>query len=545
MAETDEWIDHLRSVNRKESTLRTHRNNVKRCLLYLWADLRSTEAADITTDDIQYLWRTLPVKESVRMSYLRSLSGMVEFHTGVDIVRRTEILHNRESRDRVFIDDDDFRVAYAAADPLQRVVLCLGAYMGLRRIEMHAIRDCDIDRGILTVHGKGHGQEGLVAYMTVPEPVMNAIDEYRASPMKQGQRADDYLLQCLGKGGRLHRMHISRISDAVTDLGKSTGVRITTHSLRRYYATTLYYTTACDIQTVRRLMRHADVSTTLKCYVDAYDKVARDASNRLVEHISVIVGEGQDGCGRRRRPSPGETDLRCVDAHRHEDRVHDPGAVDDVAGVVRPLHDADPPVLDGRGDELRVVAPDAVPAAGDDCDRHVHPGQVLCRDVGLGQHHPHLGILAVRVAEPVQGHPQALQGLWPGVRAAGDQPGQDARVLGGEHEPDDRPVAEPADGGAVQLQLPDELRQVVHHVLVVVLVHWRALAVAAGVHEVQREHLPEILRRPVEDGVVLAVPVKQDQRGTAALHLVIERHAVGGDAHARVILAGDIKLWES
>lgn len=300
MAETDEWIDHLRSVNRKESTLRTHRNNVKRCLLYLWADLRSTEAVDITTDDIQYLWRTLPVKESVRMSYLRSLSGMVEFHTGVDIVRRTEILHNRESRDRVFIDDDDFRVAYAAADPLQRVVLCLSAYMGLRRIEMHAIRDCDIDRGILTVHGKGHGQEGLVAYMSVPEPVMDAIDEYRASPMKQGQRADDYLLQCLGKGGRLHRMHISRISDAVTDLGKSTGVRITTHSLRRYYATTLYYTTACDIQTVRRLMRHADVSTTLKCYVDAYDQVARDASNRLVEHISVIVGEGPAGGGRHR-----------------------------------------------------------------------------------------------------------------------------------------------------------------------------------------------------------------------------------------------------
>ena len=95
-------------------------------------------------------------------------------------------------------------------------------------------------------------------------------------------------------------MHISRISDAVTDLGKSTGVRITTHSLRRYYATTLYYTTACDIQTVRRLMRHADVSTTLKCYVDAYDQVARDASNRLVEHISVIVGEGPSGDRRHR-----------------------------------------------------------------------------------------------------------------------------------------------------------------------------------------------------------------------------------------------------
>lgn len=289
MAQTNEWIDYLRSKNRKETTLKTHRNNVERCLLYLWSDLRSTEAEDITEDDVNYLWRALPVKESVRMAYLRSLSGMVEFHTGVDIVKRANILHNRDSRYRVFIRDADFKRAYEAADPLQTLVLCLGAYMGLRRGEMHQIRDCDIDRGTLTVHGKGHGEEGLVAYIRIPDPVADAIRIYRESPMKKGPRADDYLIQTRGRDGRLHRCHISRITDAVTDLEKQTGIRITTHSLRRYYATTLYYSTGCDIQTVRKLMRHADVSTTLKCYVDAYDQTAMDAADRLVEHVVGVV----------------------------------------------------------------------------------------------------------------------------------------------------------------------------------------------------------------------------------------------------------------
>lgn len=290
MLQTDQWLDHLRTMNRKENTLRTHRYNVRRCLLFLHCDDRPTDAGAITTDDIQYLWRTLPMKEDVRRSYLRSLSCMVEHHTGTDIVKRTDILHNRESRERVFIRDSDFRRAYAVADPLQRLVLCLGAYMGLRRGEMQAIRDGDIDGDVLTVHGKGHGEHGLVAYLDIPPSVAEAIDAYRDSDMKSGDRADDYLLQNRGRDGTLHRIDLSRISYAVHDLADRAGVRMTTHSLRRFYATTLYYTTGCDLQTVRKLMRHSDVTTTLKCYVDAFDEEAMAASEKLTEHIDGLVG---------------------------------------------------------------------------------------------------------------------------------------------------------------------------------------------------------------------------------------------------------------
>lgn len=129
MTQAEKWLDYLRSMGRKENTLGTHRSNVKQCLMFLLADGRDYEASKITTDDVMYLWRTIPVKEEVRRAYLRSLAGMIVYYTGVDVVKQTNILHNREVRNRVFITKDEFRLAYAAADPFQRVILCLGAYM--------------------------------------------------------------------------------------------------------------------------------------------------------------------------------------------------------------------------------------------------------------------------------------------------------------------------------------------------------------------------------------------------------------------------------
>lgn len=289
MSETDQWLQSLRSNGRKESTIRTHRGNVHRCLLCLIADGRTTEAAGIGPDDVMHLWRSLEVKESVRTAYLRSLAGMVAFHTGRDVVKGTNILHNRAVNDRIFITEDEFIAAYSAADPFQCVILCLGAYMGLRRGEMAAIRDGDLSDGILTVHGKGHGEEGLVFKMQVPEPVIAAVNAYRSSPMKAGERMDDHLLQTRDHRGRLHGAHVSRISDAVSRLAKATGSRMTTHSLRRFYATSLYYETGCDIQTVRSLMRHSDVTTTLRCYVDACDIREKKASEALTRYIGSLL----------------------------------------------------------------------------------------------------------------------------------------------------------------------------------------------------------------------------------------------------------------
>ena len=293
MGQVDEWLDHLRNHGRKDNTLATYRNNIRQCFYLLRFHGLPTDVRLLQVEHIVLLWRELPVKEGVKRSYLRNLSGLVEYHTGVDIVKKANLLYNRECHDRLFIDKAEFKLAFSAANEYQKVILCLGAYMGLRRAEMANIRDGDIRNNILTIHGKGHGVDGMVTNLRIPPRVLEAIEVYRASKYKQGERADDYLLQCRSWNGTLHRVHLNKISDTVARLGRSVGISLTTHSLRRFYATTLYYDANCDLQTMRKLMRHADVATTLKCYVNANDREERKASDTLMILIDELIDCGE------------------------------------------------------------------------------------------------------------------------------------------------------------------------------------------------------------------------------------------------------------
>ncbi len=288
MEQTDAWLQNLLLNGRKKNTCTTHRNNVRQCLRQLVIGGMSTDVFEMDSETILFLWGALKVKEEVKITYVRSFAQMVRFHTGRDILKDARILRNREQFNRVFISTEDFCRVHRQADPFQRLILCLGAYMGLRRKEMAELRDEDIVGDMMTIHGKGHG-DGLIVTMKMPKPVIDAIDNYRNSPFKMGVKADDYLIQTRSHEGILHKSTPSRVGQEMSKLAKDTGIRITTHSLRRFFATTLYYETDCDIQTVKSLMRHADLSTTMKCYVDAYQKNERDASDKLTEYITRMI----------------------------------------------------------------------------------------------------------------------------------------------------------------------------------------------------------------------------------------------------------------
>ncbi len=119
-------MDHLRAINHKKNTINIHHNNVHRCLLFSWSDNRSTKAEDIYPNNIQYLWRNIPLREKVRISYFRNLSCMVTHYIGVDMIKHRGILRNREPREKVFISDDDLRTISTTIDPFQRLIICLG-----------------------------------------------------------------------------------------------------------------------------------------------------------------------------------------------------------------------------------------------------------------------------------------------------------------------------------------------------------------------------------------------------------------------------------
>ena len=76
------------------------------------------------------------------------------------------------------------------------------------------------------------------------------------------------------------------VGDIVHRLGKRAGVDCSTHCLRRLYATTLY-DRGTDIDTLRRMMRHEQVNTTLRCYLDADPRKIAEAESGLLDDLEL------------------------------------------------------------------------------------------------------------------------------------------------------------------------------------------------------------------------------------------------------------------
>lgn len=296
MTQVDDYCDYLIATGRKKSTIRVYRTQLRACIDLLAKGGRPTDAAEITEESIYYLIRTLDMAEPSVRSYLMVLNGMIEYYTGIPIVRKMRILWNRPVRHRVFITTDDFIRLFKIADDRERVVLVLGAFMGLRREEMQHIRLSDIRRDRIIIHGKGHGKNGLVYEQPMPIEAREIIDKYLRwrSSLTGDDRSDGRLIVYHDKKRNVIDHYCDgcgALSDMIRDLGKRADIEVTCHSLRRLYCTNLYYGIdgegGCDLATVKDLMRHASINTTLQCYIDVKDQ----EKDRAVRNFGARFGE--------------------------------------------------------------------------------------------------------------------------------------------------------------------------------------------------------------------------------------------------------------
>lgn len=291
MKQVYEYLDDLRRTGRKETTIKTYEKVLTQVITILGESGRPTKAEEITTDEICYLYRTLTTKEETTRFYLRVLSGMVYHYTSVDIVKKSNLLWNRAQHNRRFLSDSEVRTLYQAGGPVERIIIVLGAFMGLRREEISKIRDEDIHGDTITIHGKGHTEAGLVKDMRMPPFVQRELDAYRSWKRRYLSSGDGYLVQTASPKTRmmLRRITPSNVAQRLRVLGESVGIHVSPHALRRYFATTIYYQVDCDIQTMASMMRHANVSTTFKCYVQPYDAKERETQAKVDNYIASIL----------------------------------------------------------------------------------------------------------------------------------------------------------------------------------------------------------------------------------------------------------------
>lgn len=242
-------------------------------------------------DEFLLLRMKSTVSERTCKREIEILRRFIRYLTGKEPLR-FKLLWNQTddfAPNRKFIDSGQWEKLVDGVPARTRLILYLGAGMGLRRAEIAKIKLTDIDGRFLTVHGKGHGPEGKVVRLEMPAPVIDAIVDWLPERLefirKWGDNSDGYLLinQWRGKGTP---MTPGKVGDVVRRLGRERGIEFTAHSLRRLYASTIHKS-GVEMDTLRRMMRHVNVQTTLSCYVNA-DPDRMNAARDLVS--SALLG---------------------------------------------------------------------------------------------------------------------------------------------------------------------------------------------------------------------------------------------------------------
>jgi len=227
--------------------------------------------SDVSPEDLTVLRDALSVCETSKKLYMIAIGRLQECLGKPNSLKRADLLWNKCDHRRVFISMEDFKAMLVDCTPRERIVMMLGAYMGLRRSEICGIRLEDIKQDHIIVHGKGHGSDGKTVHVTIPAPVRREIDTW----MRYKEDSDWLVPNSKGQ-----KMTSDQIGRMIHDISERNGVQMTPHSLRRLYATTLY-DAGVDLNTIRVLMRHNSINTTLSCYIDVNPQRREDALDKL------------------------------------------------------------------------------------------------------------------------------------------------------------------------------------------------------------------------------------------------------------------------
>lgn len=266
------WLSELIAHGRSESSVKTYRSMLSIAKKTLDEIGVGMNAAKIDTEIIHRMIPLIEAKEDSKRQILRTLGSWIEWETGKNPFKDAKILWNKADKKRTFIDESVLDAALRESAPRERLIILLGAKMGLRCVEISRITMSDLTAERLVIRGKGH-QDGKIVSAIIPPSVRDALDKWLPIREKFENGSSDALILTIKGTG----ISPGSIQEIFCDLSERIGVKITPHSLRRLFAMTLYRKHNVDLLDVSRLMRHESISTT-QLYIredkELLDKIA-------------------------------------------------------------------------------------------------------------------------------------------------------------------------------------------------------------------------------------------------------------------------------
>lgn len=230
-------------------------------------------------------------KDSTVQNYLWNFGLFLDYATGNNPFELAKLRFSTSQVQRQFIFKNEWMKLYEVADVTEKLILSLGATMGLRKKEIIGLKVEDIQGMKLVIRGKGAGPNGKVEIKDITELVGRDLDAYLEHRNRildrYGDRSRGHLFinEFRNRIGRpLSDRSLCTIIDRLVE---KSGVSFSPHCLRRFYCTTMS-DAGLDLDTIRRMMRHSSVETTLRCYLYADPRKMKTAIDSVNGAFSAI-----------------------------------------------------------------------------------------------------------------------------------------------------------------------------------------------------------------------------------------------------------------
>ncbi len=237
------YLNKLEAKGRKKITIEGYSQVLKIFITWIYSRGFNGDPTEITADVMMDFIRNYDVTENTMKQYIRVIHSFLRKECNNNVIDSMDLLWNENVCENVvWITQDDLGKLLSIADPHERIILILGAYCGLRGIDMSQIRIGDIKQRSIIVHGKGHGN-GKVREVPMSDIVRSELILYlneRTEMLKDHiDETDNHLLWCVYNGNMIRPMATKSIQYRMRQLSERSGIKITAHSLRRLFVTTL------------------------------------------------------------------------------------------------------------------------------------------------------------------------------------------------------------------------------------------------------------------------------------------------------------------
>jgi integrase/recombinase XerD len=178
-----------------------------------------------------------------------------------------------------FFDENDILKIFAVCYNLKHLAMLQTLFYGcLRASEICNLDECDLDLKLLTIRVEGKGGKEAMAYITDDcAKTLRRYLEVRAPLVIDGRKPLFYT----DFGGRWERRSVYRMFmnyKKLAGIEKHGGV----HVFARHSMGSLLVKRGCDIVTIKELMRHSDVHTTMR-YLHVSDATKRAKYDQFLQ----------------------------------------------------------------------------------------------------------------------------------------------------------------------------------------------------------------------------------------------------------------------